>query len=163
MKLVCEVSLKKHIQKWATIASNAEIMQIDPIEKAKRALKRIVNEDLELSKTYVSKKADADSRNLEFTLTFDDWKTLKHSTTCAYSGVRFVKESNHPKCASMERINPNEGYTLENTVVVTRECNTHKSQLDSFIKGTAISDAMKLKLLRKAAYQLEKKLKNKSK
>lgn len=59
----------------------------------------------------------------------------------------------------MERINASLGYTPENTIAVTHAANSEKSRLDAFMKGTVITNEVKLKLLRKAAYQIEKLLK----
>lgn len=74
---------------------------------------------------------------------------------CAYTGREFSTLSN----ATFERINPELGYVEGNVCIVTQEANAQKGQLDSFVKGPVIPDTMKIKLLRKALYQLEKKSK----
>lgn len=72
--------------------------------------------------------------------------------SCAYTGKEFTAIDN----ATFERINPNLGYVPGNVVMVTQLANSHKSQLDAFVKNAIIDDAMKIKLLRKAVYQLER-------
>lgn len=72
---------------------------------------------------------------------------------CAYTGKEFASLNN----ATFERVNPELGYVEGNVCIVTQEANAHKGQLDCFVKGGTIPDAMKIKLLRKALYQLEKK------
>ena len=71
---------------------------------------------------------------------------------CAYTGQEFDCLSD----ATFERVNPKVGYVPGNVIMVRQSANTHKSQLDAFMKNTIIGDAMKIKLLRKALYQLEK-------
>ena len=71
---------------------------------------------------------------------------------CAYTGKEFSAIEN----ATFERINPKLGYVPGNVVMVTQMANSHKAQLDAFVKNAIIGDAMKIKLLRKALYQLEK-------
>ena len=60
---------------------------------------------------------------------------------------------------SMERVNPQIGYTPENTIAVTKAANAEKSRLDAFIKGEEIPLEMKIKLMHKAIYQMQKQLK----
>ena len=72
---------------------------------------------------------------------------------CAYTDTPFI----NLKDATFERVNPNLGYVKGNVVMVSNAANNHKAQLDCFVKHDVIPDAMKIKLLRKALYQLEKK------
>ncbi len=71
---------------------------------------------------------------------------------CKYTGKEFASL----KDATFERINPNVGYVPGNVVMVSQVANTKKSQLDAFVKTGCIPDNVKVKLLRKALYQLEK-------
>lgn len=77
---------------------------------------------------------------------------------CAYTG----KEFNSIQDITFERINPKLGYVKGNVLLVNRDSNQHKSMLDAFIHRNAIPDEMKIKLLRKALYQLEKANGNKT-
>lgn len=74
---------------------------------------------------------------------------------CAYTGKPFTDLQN----ATFERVNPERGYLKGNVLMVSKEANGHKAQLDCFIKTNIIPDAMKVKLMRKAIYQLEKRMK----
>lgn len=75
---------------------------------------------------------------------------------CHYSG----KEFENLKEATFERINPEKGYVLGNVVFVKDSLNNLKGlTLDKFVKTQLLSDAVKIKLLRKALYQIEKKSK----
>lgn len=74
---------------------------------------------------------------------------------CAYTGEPFANLED----VTFERVNPKVGYVDGNVVMVSRVANQHKAQLDSFMHRDYIPDAMKIKLLRKALYQLEKGMK----
>ncbi|EGG9814460.1 hypothetical protein ID007_004321 [Salmonella enterica] len=80
----------------------------------------------------------------------------KSGGVCAYTGKHFSKAQD----VTFERLNPYEGYTKENTLVVMKTANSHKSMLDAFEKQQTIPDEMKIKLLNKVVYRLRKKLKN---
>lgn len=71
---------------------------------------------------------------------------------CQYSGKPFKDLED----ITFERINPKKGYVQGNVVMVNKDSNNHKSLLDSFVHRDYIPDAMKIKLMRKALYQLEK-------
>lgn len=71
---------------------------------------------------------------------------------CSYTGQELDCLSD----ATFERVNPKVGYVPGNVIMVKQAANNHKSQLDAFMKNAIIDDAMKIKLLRKALYQLEK-------
>lgn len=93
--------------------------------------------------------------NTEFSLPLSEIKELFQSEQCAYTGKRFADYNE----LSWERVNPKMGYVPGNVVLTTVEANSHKAQLDAFVKRDIIPDAMKIKLLRKAIYQLEEGLK----
>lgn len=82
---------------------------------------------------------------------------------CPYSGRKFSTTRGTPNIPSFERINPEKGYEPGNVIIVTKVANNDKGQLDAFMKGTVIKDEMKVKLMRKAIYQLEKRMKEKEK
>lgn len=93
----------------------------------------------------------------EFNIPLAEIKALFDEGRCAYTGVKFQSDQ---QC-TFERINPKLGYVSGNVVLVTKEANAVKSSLDAFVKNTGIvSDEMKLKLLRKAVYAIEKELKH---
>lgn len=80
-------------------------------------------------------------------LSIDQYSTLMRETTCYYSGKPFVDRKGHRLSRTLERKNPRKGYTLDNVVVVTLECNSVKSALDEFIKNPLIGDASKRKMI----------------
>ncbi|EPT1451951.1 hypothetical protein ACVOZ6_003539 [Escherichia coli] len=77
--------------------------------------------------------------------------------TCAYSGKRFQDLGD----ITFERIDPNKGYVPGNVVFVSKAANDLKARLDAFEKSPGITDEMKLKLLRKAAYRMSKRIEGK--
>jgi hypothetical protein len=74
---------------------------------------------------------------------------------CQYTGKGFDSLDD----ISFERINPKLGYVRGNVVMVKGSVNQTKGCLDSFVKTDVIPLPMKIKLMRKAIYQLEKELK----
>lgn len=85
-------------------------------------------------------------------LTLSELLEIVGDGNCAYTGKEFIDIND----ATFERVNPQLGYVKGNVVMVSSEANQNKSQLDAFVKKEVIPDAMKVKLLRKAIYQLEK-------
>lgn len=136
--------------------------QIDKEAEAQKiaiARKAQLDFDAGVANYYQGKLSSCKSRGISFELTLMECHALLSAKTCYYSGKPFDK--NGPGCLTLERINPDIGYTPENTVAVRSGTNAQKSGLDAFVKGTEIPDEMKVKLLRKATYQIEKKLKGK--
>ncbi|AAQ81484.1 hypothetical protein 44RRORF166c [Aeromonas phage 44RR2.8t] len=101
---------------------------------------------------YQVKVTGCQERGLEWRITFPQFVELMHTESCAYTGTIFPKDSGR----SIERVNPKEGYTMENVVIVTSRANSQKAQLDQFVHDNHIPTEMKIKLMRKAIYQMEK-------
>lgn len=98
------------------------------------------------------------SAKVKCTLTYyslSDILDMVGDGNCQYTGAEFKDLDD----ITFERINPKEGYVQGNVVMVSKSANNHKSRLDQFMHETTIPDAMKVKLLRKAIYQLEKGMK----
>lgn len=72
---------------------------------------------------------------------------------CQYTGAEFKNIGD----ATFERVNPALGYVKGNVLMVSLAANQHKSMLDNFVKTSVIPNDMKIKIMRKALYQLEKK------
>lgn len=140
-------------EKVQTLAS------LDPVELEHRRRANQIEFDLRVARSYNNKFDDARNRQLQFALTLSDWTKLMSEPVCQYSGRRFSHKSGSDDSRTMERINASLGYTAENTIAVTSAANSEKSRLDAFMKGSVILPEVKLKLLRKAAYQIEKQLK----
>lgn len=77
---------------------------------------------------------------------------------CAYTKQPFKNLED----VTFERVNPNRGYVRGNVVMVSKDANSRKSSLDAFVKTNVIPTDTKIKLMRKALYQLEKELKQSS-
>ncbi|AFC22341.1 decoy of host sigma70 [Cronobacter phage vB_CsaM_GAP161] len=135
------------------------LVSLDPAELEHRRRAKQIEFDLRVARSYNSKNDDARNRNLQFALTLSDWAKLMSEPVCSYSGRPFSNKGGCSDSRTMERINASLGYTVENTIAVTSAANSEKSNLDAFMKGSVILPEVKLKLLRKAAYQIEKQLK----
>lgn len=135
------------------------LVSLDPAELEHRRRANQIEFDLRVARSYNSKNDDARSRNLQFALTLSDWTKLMSEPVCPYSGRPFVNKGGCSDSRTMERINASLGYTVDNTIAVTSAANGEKANLDAFMKGSVILPEVKLKLLRKAAYQIEKQLK----
>ena len=168
-------SKKTHAKHWSKIISSSVAPKnLTSVEEARRAkkikdrrdaeeaariekfkAKRESDRDIALAKGYASKANNAGLNGKYFALSFEEYKRVMIEPKCAYTGVSFGVSSGR----TLERVNPAIGYVNGNVLAVTKEANCHKSKLDSFMHETTIPMEMKLKLLRKAAYQLEKALK----
>lgn len=93
----------------------------------------------------------------EFSVPLSELKTMFDEGVCHYTGHKFINLT----AATFERVNPFLDYVAGNVVLVTTEANAQKGQLDCFIKNQHIPIEMRIKLLRKATYILEKQLKEK--
>lgn len=105
----------------------------------------------------IAKKIQAcNSNGVQFNVPIHEVEEMFSCDYCAYTGHQFAQDWKSPRGRSYERINPFIGYESGNVVLVTREANQEKSGLDAFVKGKVIPWKMKVKLLRKAIYALEK-------
>lgn len=91
----------------------------------------------------------------EFSVPLSELKDMFNEGVCYYTGIKFL----HYQHATFERINPFLDYVSGNVVLVTVDANAQKGCLDNFIKQGHIPVEMRIKLLRKATYILEKQLK----
>lgn len=165
---------RKAIERWAGIASSSlkpvlssnipnipvektpEVIAISPEIAAARRHQAAVQSDIKVAQRYLNKSVDAERRGLSFSLTYPEFYKIVASPVCAYSGKTFAIDDKGVYAMTLERINPTLGYTPDNTIAVTSAANNEKSRLDAFVKGQEILPEMKIKLLRKALYQLEK-------
>lgn len=166
---------RKAIERWAGIASSSlkstlastvkpsvvekpapEVIALSPEIIAARRHQAAVQSDIKVAQRYINKSTDAERRGLSFSLTYPEFYKIVASPVCAYSGKPFAIDEKGVYAMTLERINPVLGYTPDNTIAVTSAANSEKSRLDAFVKGQEILPEMKIKLLRKALYQLEK-------
>lgn len=103
------------------------------------------------------KIASCKSKGVKFTVPLEELLPMFAEQVCKYTGVKFK----HITHITFERINPFLDYVEGNVVLVTEPANAHKSLLDNFVKTSVIPDEMKIKLMRKAIYVLEKRIRGK--
>lgn len=161
------------MEKWGNLASlsvkaavtstvndkGQEVIALDESEIEHRRRAESVQMDLRMADLYIQKSQNAKRAKNQFALTYIEFYKLMSTPVCAYSGKTFSRDIESPYSRSLERINPKIGYTPENTIAVTKAANAQKSGLDAFMKGEEIPPEMKIKLLNKAIYQLQKQIK----
>lgn len=84
-------------------------------------------DDYTIAKKLVQLKQSADSRGIEFTLSFRKVKNLMNSKVCYYTGKKFSKKGINAK--SIDRVDSTKGYTDSNVVACTTDINRKKSNL----------------------------------
>ena len=111
-----------------TIAEVTETTQTEPVKKEqpKKDNKPIIS-DVEVAKKLVNIHSSAQSRNLEFNLTFECVKKLLEYTTCYYTNVPFTEDGPHAR--SFDRIDSDKGYIEGNVVACNIDINGKKSNL----------------------------------
>lgn len=100
---------------------------------------RDIKEERSLAVWYLDKSKNAKA---PFDMTFSEFKTMAQATHCAYTGLVLTGDN-----TSIERMDPFVGYTPDNAVLVTKEANTAKAKLDSFLKEPTFTWETKIKLL----------------
>lgn len=91
--------------------------------------------DVLVSKALASKYSNARQRGIEFTLTFSDMSRLMSRKKCFYTGLVMETkrgDETYPVPAryrSFDRLDPNKGYTRENTVMCCHFINQLKNHL----------------------------------
>lgn len=83
--------------------------------------------DVEVAKKLVNIHSSAQSRNLEFNLTFEYVKKLLEYTTCYYTNVTFTEDG--PNARSFDRVDNDKGYVIGNVVACTVDINGKKNNL----------------------------------
>jgi len=105
-----------------------ETTQTEPVKKEqpKKDNKPIIS-DVEVAKKLVNIHSSAQSRNLEFNLTFECVKKLLEYTTCFYTNVTFTEDG--PNARSFDRVDNEKGYVVGNVVACTVDINGKKNNL----------------------------------
>ena len=105
-----------------------ETTQTEPVKKEqpKKDNKPIIS-DVEVAKKLVNIHSSAQSRNLEFNLTFECFKKLLEYTTCFYTNVTFTEDG--PNARSFDRVDNEKGYVVGNVVACTVDINGKKNNL----------------------------------
>lgn len=110
------------------ISEVTEITQTEPVKKeqTKKDNKPIIS-DVEVAKKLINIHSSAQSRNLEFNLTFECVKKLLEYTTCYYTNVTFTEEGSNAR--SFDRVDNEKGYVVGNVVACTVDINGKKNNL----------------------------------
>lgn len=101
--------------------------QVEPVKKEHRKDNRPIISDVEVAKKLVNIHSSAQSRNLEFNLTFEYVKKLLEYTTCFYTNVQFTEDG--PNARSFDRVDNDKGYVVGNVVACTIDINGKKNNL----------------------------------
>jgi hypothetical protein len=83
--------------------------------------------DIEVARKLVNIHSSAQSRNLEFDLSFEYVKKLLEYTTCFYTNVQFTEDG--PNARSFDRVDNDKGYVIGNVVACTTDINGKKNNL----------------------------------
>lgn len=81
--------------------------------------------DVEIVKRYQSTIHSAESRNLEFNITFAEFKKIHNTKKCFYSGIRLVHGVNF----TLDRVDNSLGYISGNVVACDKKINALKANL----------------------------------
>lgn len=120
--------------------------------------------DVSFANAYTNKASNAKSRNINFGLTFEDFKEVYSNKICSVSGNTLThnQSANGMERYSLERVDPNKGYVRGNVIPMAHDLNQAKSHLDKFLMS-GISDEHMLRIIYKAEYLLRKRIKEKGK
>ena len=83
--------------------------------------------DVEVARKLVNIHSSAQSRNLDFDLTFEYVKKLLEYNTCFYTNVTFTEDG--PNARSFDRVDNDSGYVIGNVVACTTDINGKKNNL----------------------------------
>lgn len=83
--------------------------------------------DFDVARKMVSVYNNAESRDLEYTMTFAKTKRLMSQKKCAFTKVLFEKDGDNKR--SFDRLDNSIGYTNDNVVACTIRINRLKSNL----------------------------------
>lgn len=83
--------------------------------------------DIEVAKKLVNIHSSAQSRNLEFDLSFEYVKKLLQYKTCFYTNAQFTDDG--PMARSFDRVDNDKGYVIGNVVACTTDINGKKNNL----------------------------------
>ena len=85
------------------------------------------NDDLIVAKKLLQLKQSADSRSIEFGLSFYTVRRLLNVKKCYYTGIMF--EETGPFARSIDRVDSTLGYLEGNVVACTVDINTKKANI----------------------------------
>lgn len=85
--------------------------------------------DLEVAKKLVAIKTSADSRGIDFDLSFRKVRQLLTTKRCYISGVKLNRIQNDPNQLTFDRLDNTKGYTDDNVVACSLRMNRLKDSL----------------------------------
>lgn len=86
--------------------------------------------DVIIANKYRKKARNAQERNIQFSLTFSQFKKLLQRKTCGYTGLPLcLTEKDSDMSPTIERIDGNKGYVQGNVLVVASKYNQLKNEL----------------------------------
>jgi len=106
---------------------NLELPTQEPVEIKEVPKPKAPISDVEVAKKLVNIHSSAQSRNLEFNITFEYVKKLLEYTTCFYTNVQFTDDGPHAR--SFDRVDNDKGYVIGNVVACTVDINGKKNNL----------------------------------
>jgi hypothetical protein len=104
-----------------------EPTKTESVKKEVKKETRPTISDVEVAKKLVNIHSSAQSRNLEFNLTFEYVKKLLEYTTCYYTNVTFTEDGIYAR--SFDRVDNDKGYVIGNVVACTVDINGKKNNL----------------------------------
>jgi hypothetical protein len=104
-----------------------EVVNQQPKEQPKKEPIKPIISDVEVAKKLVNIHSSAQSRSLEFNLTFEYVKKLLEYTTCYYTNVQFTEDGIYAR--SFDRVDNDKGYVIGNVVACTIDINGKKNNL----------------------------------
>lgn len=78
---------------------------------------------------YLALQNSANSRDIEFTLTLSDVRSLLTSKKCFYSGVLLTDKTDSENQRTIDRVDNNKGYVKNNVVACAKSLNLLKGSL----------------------------------
>lgn len=99
----------------------------EPVTHEVEGEQRIQIPDIEVAKKLVNIHSSAQSRNLEFDLSFEYVKKLLQYKTCFYTNAQFTDDG--PMARSFDRVDNDKGYVIGNVVACTTDINGKKNNL----------------------------------
>ena len=119
---ILELEVRKPVE--AKTEVNKPVVR-KPVEVKKETKPHIP--DIEVARKLVNIHSSAQSRNLEFDLSFEYVKKLLEYTTCFYTNVQFTEDGPHAR--SFDRVDNDKGYVIGNVVACTTDINGKKNNL----------------------------------
>ena len=169
--LIVDLGAENVISSWHNFYLNmANYSKAKSVEFKKKEVKterQFVDlpDDYGIAIAYAKKVANARERNINFELTFHQFRELFLCDTCCVSGNKLIHGGNPVGMNqhSLDRVDPSKGYVVGNCVVMAATLNTVKSDVDKLLANVQASDEHKLKILYKAEHVLRKRIKEKEK